>query len=283
MVRDMLRAGPRPYRCAKLLDLNTLCGAPKQRALLFALPTIVAFPEREATVSQRCSEHPSVQFGWCKYGKLSPASQCWLDQRWGKWWSRWRVGRKPGLGCMKVQVGIAKMKVKLEQIVPVQDRTENPVIIVECVRWYLWRNLMGCDIFLKYVFDVIVFLTCQTHCDIPCCAKHHIQSEGFTTKEDEKGQGWVQARLSPGACHVAMPQGGLLETLAVFDLLLHCRTEAFCTAALSTETWQVEDGLLGTAEKSSSSLCSNLGFVCKNHPSSDLSHLSHAHVSAGVE
>lgn len=36
------------------VDLNSLCGAPKQGDLLFALPTTVAFPEREAAVSQGC-------------------------------------------------------------------------------------------------------------------------------------------------------------------------------------------------------------------------------------
>lgn len=34
---------------------------------------------------------------------------------------------------MKVQVALANVKVKLEGIVPVQYRTENPVIAVGCV------------------------------------------------------------------------------------------------------------------------------------------------------
>lgn len=66
------------------------------------------------------------------------------------------VGRKPRLGSMKVQVALTKVKAKLEWIVPVQDKTENLVIIVGCVNWDLWRNLMGCDFF----FEVCLWLHC---------------------------------------------------------------------------------------------------------------------------
>lgn len=37
-----------------LVDFNSLCGAPQQGDLLFVLPTTVAFPGREAAVSQGC-------------------------------------------------------------------------------------------------------------------------------------------------------------------------------------------------------------------------------------
>lgn len=33
MVRDVLSAGPRPYRCAKFLDLNSLCVVLSNREL----------------------------------------------------------------------------------------------------------------------------------------------------------------------------------------------------------------------------------------------------------
>lgn len=125
MVRDMLRAGPRPYRCAKLLDLNTLCGAPKQRALLLPSPQLLLFLKERQLLAKgvvntlQCSldDVKSVNYpqhlsaGWTKGGESGGPGG--------------GVGREPGLGCMEVQVALAKMKDKLERIVPVQDRTQN--------------------------------------------------------------------------------------------------------------------------------------------------------------
>lgn len=113
------------------------CGAPKQGTLLFALPTTVAFPERRQLLAKdvvnalQCDlgdvngvnhpQHVTLSAGWPKDGETGdPGGRVW---------------RKPRLGCVRVQVASAKVKitVKLEGTVPVQDRIENPAIIVGCV------------------------------------------------------------------------------------------------------------------------------------------------------
>lgn len=94
------------------------------------------------------------------------------------------------------------------------------MITVGCISWYLWRNLMGCD-FLKVCLWLHCVFSYMSHTLWhPCYARYHIQIEGFTIKEDEKALLVFIFGLSPGACHLAVPQGGLLVTLAIFDLLL---------------------------------------------------------------
>lgn len=149
--------------CKVLGFEQPVCGPLKQGALLLALPTTVAFPEREAAVSQGCGEHPSVQFGWCKSVNHPQTFSAGWTKDGESGGPGGGVGRKPRLGCMKGQVALAKVKVQLEQIVPVQDRTENPVIIVRRVSWYLWRNLMGCDFFRSMSLISLVFFLHVTH------------------------------------------------------------------------------------------------------------------------
>lgn len=66
-------------------------------------------------------QHMTLSAGWPKDGETGgPGGRVW---------------RKPRLGCMRVQIASAKVKVtvELEGTVPVHDRTENPVVIVGCV------------------------------------------------------------------------------------------------------------------------------------------------------
>lgn len=113
--------------------------APKQGALLLAPPQLLLFLKggqllaKDAVNTLECGlgdvtivnhpQHMTLSAGWTKDGETDGPGG--------------GVGRKPRLGCMRVQVALGKVKVKLEWTVPVQDRIENPLIIVGCVSWYL--------------------------------------------------------------------------------------------------------------------------------------------------
>lgn len=138
MVRDMLSAGPRPYRCARFLDLNTLgVVLPNRELSSLPSPQLLLFLKGRQLLAKdvvnslqcdlgdvNCVNHPqhvTFRAGWPKDGETGgPGGRVW---------------RKPRLGCMRVQIASAKVKVtvKVEGTVPIQDRTENPAIIVGCV------------------------------------------------------------------------------------------------------------------------------------------------------